>query len=108
MLNTYTVPSVGLAAVVPQLAPPCAPGMATVSTPSDGGMNILPLRAAAILVFQVSRSSGVRMYWLISVSLSDCFANGGGLVGNGCVGHDSSPGTSLFGTGRSSMGQIGS
>ncbi|PYR16043.1 MAG: hypothetical protein DMF98_28490, partial [Acidobacteria bacterium] len=34
-------------------------------------------------------------------------AYGGGLVGKGCVGHDSSPGTSLFGTGRSSTGQSG-
>ena len=34
-------------------------------------------------------------------------ANGGGLVGNGCVGDVSSPGTSLGGTGRSSIGQTG-
>src|SRR5579862_300199 len=32
---------------------------------------------------------------------------GGGLVGNGCVGEYHSPGTSPFGTGRSSIGQIG-
>ena len=48
------------------------------------------------------------MYWLISFSFSDCFAKGGGLVGNGCVGQPCSPGTSLAGTGRSSIGQIGS
>ena len=35
-------------------------------------------------------------------------ANGGATVGKGCVGQDCSPGTSLFGTGRSSIGQIGS
>ena len=33
---------------------------------------------------------------------------GGGFVGKGCVGQASSPGTSLFGTGRSSMGHNGS
>ena len=31
----------------------------------------------------------------------------GGLTGNGCVGDACSPGTSLFGTGRSSMSKIG-
>ena len=34
-------------------------------------------------------------------------ANGGGLVGKGCVGQVSSPGISLGGTGRSSMGHSG-
>ena len=33
--------------------------------------------------------------------------NGAGRVGKGCVGDDCSPGTSLCGTGRSSIGQIG-
>ena len=37
-----------------------------------------------------------------------CSVNAGGLVGNGCVGEVSSPGTSLCGTGRSSIGQTGS
>ena len=45
---------------------------------------------------------------LISFSVKDCRANGGGAVGNGCVGHACSPGMSDFGTGRSSIGQIGS
>ena len=45
MLSTYTEPLVGCAAVVPQLAPPCAPGMATVSMPIAGGMKRPPLRA---------------------------------------------------------------
>jgi len=36
-----------------------------------------------------------------------CRAKAGGLVGNGCVGDDTSPGTSLLGTGRSSMGHSG-
>ena len=34
-------------------------------------------------------------------------AEGRRVVGNGCVGQDCSPGMSLFGTGRSSIGQIG-
>ena len=48
------------------------------------------------------------MYGLMSSAVNDCVANGGGVVGNGCVGHACSPGTSLAGTGRSSIGQIGS
>ena len=34
--------------------------------------------------------------------------SGAGFTGNGCVGHDDSPGTLLFGTGRSSRPKIGS
>src|SRR5688572_31138613 len=34
-------------------------------------------------------------------------SNAGGLVGNGCVGHGASPGTSLRPTGRSSIGHTG-
>src|SRR5687767_12736793 len=108
ILSTYTDPLVGCAAVVPQLAPPCAPGMATVSIPTAGGMNRPPLRALLIRSFHMARFSGVRMYWLISFPLSDCFAKGGGVVGKGWVFHACSPGTSLGGTGRSSIGQIGS
>ena len=37
-----------------------------------------------------------------------CRANAGGFVGTGCVGQDCSPGTSLLGTGRSSIGHSGS
>src|SRR4051794_27746160 len=107
ILSTYTDPLVGCAAVVPQLAPPCAPGMATVSIPIAGGTKRPPFRALLIRSFHFARSSGVRMYWLISSSVSDCFAKGGGLVGKGCVFHPCSPGTSLAGTGRSSIGQIG-
>src|SRR5689334_3720818 len=108
MLKTYTAPLVGLAAVVPQLAPPCAPGIATVSMPTAGGTNSPPFRALAMRSVHVARCSAVRMYGLISLSVSDCFAKGGGFVGYGWVGHACSPGTSLFSTGRSSMGQIGS
>src|SRR6266851_690344 len=54
---------------------------------------------ARISRLKLIRSSGTR------ISLR---AYGGGLVGNGCVGEYHSPGTSPFGTGRSSIGQIGS
>src|SRR4030095_5526125 len=57
----------------------------------------------------VSRCCAVMLFsGLMSSFVNDCFTKGGGLVGNGCVGHVCSPGISLFGTGRSSMGQIGS
>ena len=45
---------------------------------------------------------------MISSSSNPCRSKGGGLVGKGCVGERVSPGTSLAGTGRSSMGQTGS
>ena len=43
----------------------------------------------------------------MSFSVNDCRANGGGAVGNGCVGDVHSPGTSVCGTGRSSIGKNG-
>src|SRR5688572_13261576 len=107
MLNTYTMPFEGSAAVQPQFAPPCAPGIDTVSF-NAGGVNSPSLRASPMRFFQVSRSSGVRRYGLMSLTLSRCGANGGGAVGYGWVGHAASPGISLAGTRRSSMGQIGS
>src|SRR5688572_6571545 len=100
MLNTYTVPLVGFDAVVPQLAPPCAPGIEMVSR-VDGGVNRPSLRALSIRFFQSSCSALVSRYGLTSSGVSVCFAKGGGLVGNGCVGHACSPGMSVFGTGRS-------
>src|SRR5687767_7783656 len=57
----------------------------------------------------VARCSAVTLLCgLMSSFVKDCFTKGGGLVGNGCVGHVCSPGISLCGTGRSSIGQIGS
>src|SRR6187549_3114026 len=108
MLSTYTDPLVGFDAVVPQLAPPCAPGMATVSIPTAGGVNRPRLRAFDNRSAHCCRCSGVRTYGLRSPTVRCCGAKAGGLVGNGCVGHECSPGTSLCGTGRSSIGQIGS
>ncbi len=48
------------------------------------------------------------MYGLMSCSVNDCRANGGGVVGKGCVGQTCSPNGAPCGTGRSSIGQIGS
>src|ERR1700682_1461836 len=50
-------------------------------------------------------SSGVKSIRSFSVTAWREYA--GGLVGNGCVFAVFSPGTSLCGTGRSSIGQIG-
>src|SRR6476620_202218 len=97
MLSTYTVPLAGFDAVHPQFAPPCAPGIETVSF-SDGGVNRPSFFAFAIRSFHVFRSSSVRMYGLMSSFVSLCRANGGGAVGKGCVGHAFSPGISLDGT----------
>ena len=42
-----------------------------------------------------------------SSSVMPCRSNGGGFVGNGCVGDAFSPGTVDAGTGRSSIGHTG-
>ena len=52
------------------------------------------------------RSSGVKS--IRSSSVNPCISNAAGRVGIGCVGDSRSPGTSDCGTGRSSIGQIGS
>ena len=71
-----------------------------------GGVNSPSLRALRIRS-RHSACSSAGMYGFTSFSVRACRAKGGGLVGKGCVGHDCSPGTSDFGTGRSSTGQIG-
>src|SRR5580765_186708 len=106
MLRTYTVPFAGFDAVQPQFAPPCAPGIETVSF-SDGGVKSPSFFALAMRSFQVWRSSGVRMNGSMSFFVRRCRANGGGPEGNGCVGHACSPGILLDGTRRSWIGQIG-
>ena len=72
-----------------------------------GGVNRPSLRLARIFsrsaAWSASGSSG-----LMSSTVKLCRANGSGQVGNGCVGLACSPGTSEAGTGRSSIGQIGS
>ena len=52
-----------------------------------------------------ARSSGVKS--IRSSTVTPCRSNGGGLVGNGCVGDVCSPGVFDCGTGRSSIGHTG-
>src|SRR6185437_16590025 len=102
----YSSPLLGFDATVPQSDPPRAPGSDRLSE-RPGGVNIPSLRICFIRAFQRARSSAVRMYGLISSLVIRCRANGGGAVGNGCVGHACSPGISLFGVTRSSIGHNG-
>src|SRR5882762_701044 len=94
-----------------QFAPPSDPGdVIEASGPpsvlTDGGVNSGPMRYWETNFSASARSSGVK---LIRLSLDmPWLSNAGGLAGNGCVGEYHSPGTSPFGTGRSSMGQMGS
>ena len=72
---------------------------------SEGGVKSGPIRYFCIAACASFFSSGVRSN--ASSSVTPCSVNAGGLVGNGCVGQVTSPGTSLFATGRSSIGQTG-
>src|SRR5262249_51637927 len=104
---TYTVPSFGFADVLPKFDPPLLPGMWIVSV-NPIGVKMPSLRAALTRCRKRSCCAGVRRYGLMSSAVNVWRANGGGFVGNGCVGHGTSPATSVFvGTGRSSIGQIG-
>ena len=64
------------------------------------------LAASRTACFSRACSSGL-MNGLTSSGLNTWRANGGGFEGMGCVGDETSPGTSLFGTGRSSIGHSG-
>src|SRR5215218_2542879 len=66
------------------------------------------LFAPSMFARKVCRCCGVMLLCgLMSSLVNICFEKGGGAVGNGCVGQLCSPGISLLGTGRSSIGQIG-
>src|SRR5579871_2030054 len=93
-------------AVLPQFAPPLLPGISMVLT-SAGGVNNPRLRELATTSLNFATSFGSSKYGFTSSAVKVWRENGGGAVGNGCVGHDSSPGTSERGTLRSSTGQIG-
>src|SRR6185295_14399634 len=102
------MPVAGSTAVVPNRDPPLLPGMCSVHFSLMGVYNPR-FTADSNLSMNVARCCGVMLlYALMSSFVKDCFTKGGGLVGKGCVGHVCSPGISLFGTGRSSIGQIGS
>ena len=78
----------------------------TVSV-SAGGLN-RPVRAFEMRSRQAARSASLRKIRREVVSVIDLPRERRQHVGNGCVGQACSPGTSLFGTGRSSMGHTGS
>ena len=93
--------------MLPQFDPPWLPGMWMTSS-KPIGVNGPSFRAFRIRCLNCSRSSGVRMCGFRSSAVNFWRENGGGAVGNGCVGDSISPGTVVFcGTGRSSIGQIG-
>jgi hypothetical protein len=71
-----------------------------------GGVNNPSLREFINSSRMAARSASVAR-GLMSFSVNDWRANGGGLVGCGCVGELHSPGTSDCGTGRSSIGHKG-
>src|SRR4051794_15898742 len=73
---------------------------------TTGGVKIGPILYCAIIFSASARSSGVKS--IRSSFRTPWRSYAGGLVGNGCVGAYHSPGTSPFGTGRSSIGQTGS
>src|SRR5436190_21500569 len=106
MLRINTKPFSGIAAVLPQLAPPTAPGIANVSLFNDRGTNI-PVGTVSNLFFHDIRSESERKYGSRSADVIFCRLNGGTIVGNGCVGDDCSPGTSVCIAGLSSIGQRG-
>src|SRR5262245_30278206 len=87
----------------PQLPPPCRPGKEIVGFSANGKYGP-PMRGlcCAMNSRQYFSSSGVTV--ATSFIENDCRANGGGFTGNGCVGDADSPGTSLDGTLRSSIG----
>ena len=68
-------------------------------------MKIGPIRYFCISFWAAAFSSGVRSK--ASSRVTPCGVTGGGRVGNGCRAALRSPGTSLCGTGRSSIGQTG-
>ncbi len=107
------MPVSGSNAPVCQLPEPHVPGLPSVprfppgsSDLSDGGVKIGPSTNGSTSSSARARSSGVKS--IRSSSVTPCASNGGGFVGNGCVGEERSPGTVDRGTGRSSIGQTGS
>src|SRR5262249_9464359 len=103
--TTYTVPLVGSAALPKYNAPPFTLGMRMVSTNPGGVKN--PVRALESRSFHQPFSSSVMNASYMSFTVIPCRLKGGTTVGKGCVGDVTSPGTSDFGTGRSSTGHSG-
>src|SRR5262245_36288351 len=87
--------------VVPIVSAPIGPPTVLAA----GGRNIGPVLYSWKFFTACARISGVKS--ISSSIVTACRAYAGGLVGNGCVGEYHSPGTSPFGTGRSSIGHTG-
>src|SRR5438105_4476565 len=83
--TTYKRPDSGSIAAPPQFAPPLLPGIWIVLRPL-GGVKRPWFEALRMSSRNLARSSGDR-YGERSSTVKLCRANGGGLVGNGCVGH---------------------
>src|ERR1700733_2042791 len=104
--RTYTVPFVGSAPVEKNNAPPFTLGRLIVSTPTAGGV-YKPVLAFVRRSVHHTFSSGFMNPSYMSFTVIPWRPNGGTTVGKGCVFEVTSPGTSLCGTGRSSIGHRG-
>src|SRR5215216_2520630 len=105
LMLRITQPRCGSNATLPQFVPPITPGYWMVP-PRLEGVKMPSLRWRSISFRHCLRSQGLSPQ--ASSLLSVVGANGCGFVGKGCVGQLWSPGTSDWGTGRSSIGKIGS
>ena len=91
---------------LPQFVPPLWPGICI--EPLQAGRGEQPFITPALECFAQHLLSRLReMNGLMSFSVNDWRANGGGLRWERLRGDEYSPGTSDCGTGRSSMGQSG-
>src|ERR1051326_5575350 len=84
----------------------CAAPFAPLPSAGDAGMKYGPMRHFLASASAESLIAGVKS--IRSDSTSPCCAYGAGRLGTGCVGDVFSSGTSLWRTGVSGMGQIGS
>src|SRR5262245_28261401 len=111
MTFANTRPLVGSEATPPQLPPPTAPGKMTAVLPLSFIVHGVYGPSLKALFFSQSdlqkpACSGVMLKSSDLVMLLR--ANCSDEIVNGCVGAVFSPSMALFGTGRSSMGKIGS
>src|SRR5437016_2919284 len=99
---TNSRPAPGSKEAPPHSPPPSVPGAAIVPC-RLGGVYKVPARMSAATLDTYSRASGEML-----VGSKRWAAYGGGFSGKGWVGQAFSPGISEAGTGRSSIGNIGS
>ena len=94
-----------------QFAPPTSAGSCSVPSGPSTLLNVGGVKSGPILYRLTTSSASARSAGVKSIRSSTdtpCRSNGSGLVGKGCVGLVRSFGTVDCGTGRSSIGQIGS